>query len=144
MPRGTKPLTRTAELARSTPLDRSGALERQTPVKPVSKKRGRENRERRAMAGSLFPDRPLCAVYELAQQQSGLVPGKMLGRCWRWADDMHEPLTRARGGSITDPENVLPLCRICHDVLTFTPESLLGWAYEAGLIRHSWKEGDAA
>jgi hypothetical protein len=59
------------------------------------------------------------------------------------ADDVHEPLTRARGGSITDPGNAVPLCRQCHDEITFQPESELGWAYDLGLLRHSWERTDA-
>lgn len=30
------------------------------------------------------------------------------------AHDPHEPLSRRRGGSITDPNNVEALCRTCH------------------------------
>lgn len=59
--------------------------------------------------------------------------------CPRWADDLHERLTRARGGSITDPGNVVPLCRPHHDDLTFKPTSELGWAYDLGLLVHSWE-----
>ncbi len=33
----------------------------------------------------------------------------------------------------------VPLCRPCHDEVTFRPESELGWAYDAGLLRHSWE-----
>jgi hypothetical protein len=54
--------------------------------------------------------------------------------CHRRADDLHEPLSRARGGSITDEANVRPLARECHDEITLGPD----WAYEAGLLRHSW------
>jgi hypothetical protein len=55
--------------------------------------------------------------------------------CNRVADDPHEPLTRARGGSITDPENVKAVCRPHHDEITFEePE----WAYDLGFLKHSW------
>jgi hypothetical protein len=59
------------------------------------------------------------------------------------ADDLHEPLTRARGGSITDKGNQVPLCRPCHDEITFSPESELQWAYDAGLLVHSWDAAKA-
>jgi hypothetical protein len=99
------------------------ALKTRARLRPVSAKRRQENRERKAMAAALWPDgRPLC-----------FVPW-----CGHWADDLHEPLTRARGGSITDPENAFPLCRPHHDEVTFRPESELGWAYDLGLLRHSW------
>ena len=122
MPPRTTPMPHGKPLERRTPLQGSGQLERGTPIRKVSAKRAKANRERRAMVDRLYPDRqPMCGR-----------PG-----CPRWADDLHEPLTRARGGSITDPDNQVPLCRPCHDELTFTPESELGWAYELGLLRHS-------
>jgi hypothetical protein len=80
------------------------------------------------MADRLYPERPMCGR-----------PG-----CPRLADDLHEPLTRARGGSITDPGNQVPLCREDHDIVTFRPESELGWAYEIGLLIHSWDAGGGA
>jgi hypothetical protein len=86
------------------------------------------------MVASMFPERPLCVVYVLSQRNAGLIPDVVIGRCGRWADDVHEPLTRARGGSITDPENAVPPCRSCHDALGREP----AWGYKAGLLRHSW------
>jgi hypothetical protein len=47
-----------------------------------------------------------------------------------WSD-MHEILTRARGGSPIDPENILLLCRDCHHWVT-THETA---ARELGLVR---------
>ena len=105
-----------------------GPLKRSKGLRAVSAKRARENRERRAMVATLSGgERPLCAVWEAIQPEW----------CTRWADDAHEPLSRARGGSITDPENCAPLCRPCHDVITFRPESEIGWALRLGLIKHS-------
>ena len=42
-------------------------------------------------------------------------------RCGARADDAHEILSRARGGSITDPANLVALCRLCHDFITCNP-----------------------
>jgi hypothetical protein len=106
-------------LAAGSPARRAAARK---PLRPVSAKRARENRQRRQMVTDLYPERPHCAR-----------PG-----CPRMADDLHEPLTRARGGSITDEANQVPLCRPCHDEVTFRPESELQWAYDAGLLVHSW------
>lgn len=111
------PLLRTG-----SPLARTANLNRKVPLRTVSVRRARENRQRAAMIAALYPERPHCAR-----------PG-----CVRMADDIHEPLTRARGGSIVDPQNCIPLCRECHDLITFRPESELGWAYEVGLLIHSW------
>src|SRR5690606_28716508 len=90
----------------------------------MSARRRAENRERREIAHATFGDAPLCAI-----------PG-----CGRLADDVHEPLTRARGGSITDPSNMVPLCRDCHDVVQRGPQ----WAYDLGPMVHSWAGGEAA
>lgn len=95
---------------------------RRSKLRPVSGGRRAENRQRRAMVAELYPERPQCGRPE----------------CPRLADDLHEPLTRARGGSIIDKANQIPLCRPCHDEVTFRPESELGWAYDLGLLRHSW------
>jgi len=122
---------RSVPLAHGNGLERGAELERRTPLRAVSAKRQAENRLRRKVVVELFPERPMCAK-----------PG-----CVRFADDVHEPLTRARGGSITDPANMAPLCRECHDAVTFRPDSELGWAYEIGLLRHSWvspQSGEAA
>ena len=99
-----------------------GKSRRNSPLRAVSTGRARENRQRRQMVAQLYPERPRCAR-----------PG-----CPSMADDLHEPLTRARGGSIVDPDNQKPLCRAGHDEITFRPESELQWAYDAGLLRHSW------
>ena len=113
---------RSVMLARGKGLERGAGPERRTPLRAVSLKRQAENRLRRKVVVELFPERPMCAK-----------PG-----CVRFADDVHEPLTRARGGSITDPENMAPLCRECHDKVTFKPESELSWTYDLRLLIHSW------
>lgn len=99
------------------------------PLPKASPKRARELRERKKMLQAKYgAERPTCEV-----------PG-----CLRWADDAHEPLTRARGGSITDPGNVVALCREHHDQITFAPETTLEWAYSLGLLRHSWQKEQEA
>lgn len=50
--------------------------------------------------------------------------------CTLHATDVHEILTRGRGGSITDPQNCLSLCRTCHQFITDNP----AWAEEHGFI----------
>lgn len=112
---------------------------RRIPIRAVSAARTAENRLRRKMIAELWPDgQPLCVVYELFQQDPGLVPDSVISRCRRWGEDVHEPLSRARRGGIADPGNAVAPCRACHDTLTFAPESELDWAYSAGLLVHSW------
>ena len=97
-------------------------MQRTTQIKPVSGKRARENRQRTAMADRLWPDR----------REGTVMCGCGRPECHRRADDLHEPLSRARGGSITDEANARPLARECHDEITLGPD----WAYRAGLIKH--------
>lgn len=125
------PLKRTKGLAPGTglargdkPLATGTGLARTTGIRPVSAQQAAENRRRRKMIAARFPDRPLCAV----------------PWCVRWADDIHEILTRARGGSITDEANTVPVCRPCHDEIT----NEAPWAYEIGLLEHSWGPERAA
>jgi hypothetical protein len=117
-------LTAKTGLTRRTGLNSATELARVTPLRPVSARRRAENRERREVAHATFGDTPPCAA----------------PNCGRLADDVHEPLTRARGGSITDPSNMVPLCRECHRVVQLGPQ----WAYDLGLMVHSWDGGDAA
>lgn len=56
-------------------------------------------------------------------------------RCGRLADDLHEIKTRARGGSISDPANTVPICRPCHRFITDNPAQ----GHAEGLLKHSWE-----
>ena len=100
-------------------MNRRVPLQRRTPLRQVSRKRAAQNRERRAMLRAKYPDITWCEV----------------PWCPRLAADAHEPLTRARGGSITDPGNVVALCRPHHNEIT---DEEPAWAYEYGLLEHSW------
>jgi hypothetical protein len=96
----------------------SATLIRATEIGPMSSRRKAENKVRRAVALATFGRNPRCAR-----------PG-----CTSMARDVHEPLTRARGGSITDPANMVPLCGPCHSEIQQGPD----WAYDLGLMEHSW------
>ena len=54
--------------------------------------------------------------------------------CSYHATDVHEIKTRARGGSITDVDNCLALCRSCHRFITDNP----AFALEHGFVVHAW------
>jgi hypothetical protein len=87
-------------------------------LKAQSAKRRKENSERSMMADRRFPGRDAWCV----------VPW-----CGKRADDFHEPLTRARSGSITDPDNTEPVCRGHNSELTEEP----AWGYALHLLIHS-------
>jgi hypothetical protein len=91
---------------------------KRTPLRPRSKKRAALYVQRRRLVAEVLAAHPVCEV----------------PWCIHPATDIHEPLTRARGGSITDPENVKAVCRMHHDLIHLEPE----WAYEFGFLVHSW------
>jgi hypothetical protein len=119
-----RPLARHCTLDRRVPLARYQPLCAYTPLAPVSAKRAAANRRRRAVIAAKYPDRPLCVV----------------PWCTNWADDVHEVLSRARGGAIDDPDIMAAVCRGCHNDIT----DEAAWAYPLGLLVHSWEAGGAA
>lgn len=114
MPPRTKPMVR-----------RTGLNPGTTRIKPRSTKTTRQYVERRALVADLFAEPTVCQV----------------PWCTSTATDPHEPLTRTRGGSIVDRDNVRLICRIHHSEIHDTEP---GWAYELGFLAHSWDRGDAA
>ncbi|HEY5200051.1 MAG TPA: hypothetical protein VIJ31_04005, partial [Acidothermaceae bacterium] len=90
------------------------------PLPAQSAKRKVEQRERTRMIARRWPDGPPMCAYP---------------NCGRRADDVHELLSRARGGSITDEANTRPLCRPHHDYITRNPAAAAaeGWALSRGV-----------
>ena len=58
--------------------------------------------------------------------------------CAQPGSDPHEPLTRARGGSIIDGDNIRMVCHPHNLELTTEPS----WGYVLGLLAHSWGAPD--
>ena len=74
--------------------------------------------KRRNIVRKLLVDRPVCQ------------------RCMSdRSQDIHELKSRARGGSITDIENLVALCRNCHNWTTTHPKE----AHEQGWLLQSWE-----
>lgn len=90
-------------------------------LNPISKKRRALNVDRREFVRRILEERPQC------EAQIPYV-------CSNHATDVHEILTRARGGSIIDEDNVLALCRRCHTFITDHPS----FSQEHGFTVHSW------
>src|SRR3546814_1468862 len=111
--------TRTDTLFPYTSLFRSPAIAREveyrgrTPLKPVSDRRKAENAVRRRVLAEMRQEDPMCA-------RCKAVP---------WTDG-NELLRRSAGGSITDKNNIVGLCRLCHIYITEHPQ----WA-----IANGWK-----
>jgi hypothetical protein len=111
---------------RRTPLRRGSGLTRRTPLRPVSPKRENLARVRRELAKVVeLGDQRCQAGPELAdavRRLEGLElegaehePDAIIAACARFADDLHEPFTRARGGNPGLLREVLAVCRACHD-----------------------------
>lgn len=103
-------------MPRSTPLARKKGLA------PRSSATRQAYRERRAFVRDLLERHPWCAAGELLPEV-----------CTGWAEHVHEPLTRARGGSIIDPANAVPICGACHRWVHDHPAQ----ATALGLLRSS-------
>lgn len=105
-------------------------MKRGGPLRQVSAKREAENRER---------EKAKAVVRQRAR--GGCEARGVFARNWPEVNcggpfDFHEVLTRARGGSITDPSNILMVCRCHHDWITAHPAE----SAEVGLVRNSWDD----
>ena len=104
---------------------------KRTPLKPgkpprkVSVKRAKQNRERTKVIKEILRYRSHC------EAGPKIVAADRRHFCRVTPDDVHEPLTRARGGSITDPDNMVLVCRPCHDWIHNNP----ALAKEVGLLK---------
>ena len=89
---------------------------KRSKLNPVSKKRMTLNRERRQFVSEVLKFRLMCEA--------------RIRGCTMTPTDVHEILTRGRGGSIIEPDNVLALCRSCHTWITNEP----AWAKTNGFV----------
>ena len=71
---------------------------------------------RRAFVAAYLEEHPICEVQAL--------------QCENRAVHVHEPLPRSAMGSITDPDNALAVCFICHRRIHDQPK----WAKEEGWL----------
>lgn len=107
-------------LTRKTPLKPGKGLSRTTPLRPRSSKMAARYRVRGPLVAELLAKPSICEV----------------PWCTALATDPHEPLTRARGGSIVDPDNIRLICRPHHsEIHDKEPD----WAYEHGFLFHFWE-----
>jgi hypothetical protein len=80
---------------------------------------------RRALVVRLLEERPWCEVCQSLKASEN--PDAIVCR----SADIHEILTRARGGSILDESNLLAVCRAHHMRIHRSPT----WAAERGFLR---------
>lgn len=95
-------------------------MKRGGPLKRTGRLRARSKRtetvyrtQRRPLVARLLADDAVCARCQQAR-----------------ATEVHERLSRARGGSITDEANCVPLCHDCHHEVTTNPAAAeaAGWS----------------
>ena len=83
-----------------------------------SKKMEAAYRQRRSLVAQMLDEKPVCERCDSAR-----------------STDIHEVVSRARGGSILDPANLVALCRQCHSFITQNPLV----AHAEGWSKHSWE-----
>lgn len=112
------------------------------PLPFRSAKRAAITAERRALVARLLSERQGCEgmihlksiVRDLSHDDQTNVVGAMRA-CSLRATEVHEVLSRARGGSILDESNCLCLCHYCHAWTTRNPRL----ATMAGLLKSRWQ-----
>lgn len=110
-------------------------------INPRSAKRAAIADERRAFVDRILSERPQCEARHYLRPIVGTLVGKDQDRvlsalrgCTWTSTEVHELLSRARGGSITEDANVSALCHACHGWVTTEPRL----ATMAGLQRSRW------
>ena len=87
---------------------------KRTALRPRSKKRAAEMVQRRKLIAELLERFPWCA------------------RCyWARSVDLHELKNRSQGGDFLDREQIVTLCRECHQWVTENPAQAheSGWTF---------------
>lgn len=106
-------------------MKRGGYLKRRKGVRRVSERRLELLGQRIEMLAGFGENENGCHAAELVPSVACAGPL-----------DPHEPLTRGRGGSITDRANVIWVCRKHHGWLHRNPDE----AHRLGLLVHSWEK----
>lgn len=95
-----------------------------------SKKKEAEYRQRRPLVARLLSERPYCeACPVFAEYDNAAVYTR------RRSSDIHELIRRSQGGSILDENNLLAVCRQCHNRIGNNPQL----AFDLGLAKHGWE-----
>lgn len=95
-----------------------------------SNKKSKEYVERRKVVGEMlerFPFCQACPVFAEYDQKVTYVRNRSV--------DVHELKRRSQGGSIVDKENLLCVCRPCHNRIGNFPQL----AFDLGLSIHGWE-----
>lgn len=107
---------------------------KRTRLMSMSAKRRKENKERREVVRATFGEHPPCFLCG-PLRAFGVVTG-----CDGRATDVDEILRRSAGGSITEPANIRPVGRKCHDWIGANPKLAREW----GLVQSRYENPDGA
>jgi len=96
-----------------------------------SKKKEQEYKLRRPLVTRLLEQRPYCeACPVFAEHDEKAIYSRQR------SVDIHELKRRSQGGSILEEDNLMAVCRQCHNRIGNYP----ALAFELGLSRHGWEE----
>jgi hypothetical protein len=102
---------------KNTSLKRTQSL-KSKPIKQKSKKRVKDQIVRVKLVLKMLEEHPRCGFPD----------------CFDEAVDVHEILTRGRGGDFLDENNCVCLCRVCHRWVTDHPLE----AEELGFVKSAY------
>lgn len=118
-------------MKRGKPTKKRKELKRTGRLRPRSKKTEDKYVLRRAFVVRILSERPHCEACPKFAAHDGLVTYKRFP-----SRDVHELVRRSQGGSILDDDNVLAVCRQCHNRIGNEPNL----AIELGLAKKSWQK----
>jgi len=94
-----------------------------------SKKKEAEYRLRRPLVEKMLSEKPWCEACPVFAEYD-----KKITYSRQRSVDLHELVRRSQGGSILDENNIITVCRNCHNRIGREPQL----AFDLGLSRHSW------
>lgn len=86
-------------------------------------------RERRPLVKRLLEEREWCEACPVFAKHDGAMVYQR-----NRSVDIHELVRRSQGGSILDVDNLLAVCRPCHQRIGNHPQL----AFDLGLAKHAW------
>jgi 5-methylcytosine-specific restriction endonuclease McrA len=116
-------------MKRKKPMQRGAPLKRTGSLRPRSKKKSAEYVERRKIVSRLLGERPYCEACPVFARHDEV---SLYNR--KASVDIHELKRRSQGGSILEEDNLMAVCRECHDRIGHEPKL----AIELGLAVPGW------
>jgi 5-methylcytosine-specific restriction endonuclease McrA len=103
---------------------------KRTPLNKRSSKTANKYKKRIPLVKKLLEEKPFCEACPVFAKFDGKV-----SYIRNPSQDVHEIVRRSQGGSILDEDNLLCVCRPCHQRIGNHPQL----AFDLGLAKHSWE-----